>query len=141
VETLRPVAIRELGPRRHLIDFGQNINGWVRLTDLGPANTQLTLTYGEALDAGGDVTQRNVSHADRFPERPFQTDVVISAGDETPFEPRHSTKGFRYMQLEGHDGPLPPEAVTAIVVHSQLTRAGDFSCSDERLNRLHAAVD
>jgi alpha-L-rhamnosidase len=141
VEELKPVAIRELQPGRHVVDLGQNINGWVRLTDLGPADAELRLTHGEALDADGDVTQRNVSHADRFPERPFQTDVVVSAGDGSIFEPRHSTKGFQYVRIEGHPGPLRPEAVTGVVVRSVLQPAGGFSCSDERLNRLHAAAD
>jgi hypothetical protein len=36
-------------------DLGQNINGWTRLGDLGPAGTELTLVHGEALDAAGDV--------------------------------------------------------------------------------------
>ncbi len=138
---LRPVEIRELCPGRHVVDFGQNINGWGRLSDLGPAGAELTLVYGEALDADGDVTQRNISHADRFPERPFQTDVVVSAGDGAVFEPRHSTKGFQYVRVEGHPGPLRPEAITAIEVRSTLAPAGGFACSDERLNRLHAAAD
>ncbi len=141
IQELRPMSIREIALQRHVIDFGQNINGWVRLTDLGPIDTRLTLVYGEALDASGDVIQSNVSHADRFPDRPFQTDIVISAGDGSTFEPRHSTKGFRYVRLEGHAGALGTEAVTAVVVHSALDRAGDFACSDERLNRLHAAID
>jgi alpha-L-rhamnosidase len=141
IEEVHPVSIRELAPQRHVVDFGQNINGWVRLAGLGPAGSKLTLVYGEALDAAGDVTQHNVSHAERFPERHFQTDVVISAGDETVFEPRHSTKGFRYIRLENHAGKLLPESISAIVVHSELTRAGDFTCSDERLNRLHSAID
>jgi alpha-L-rhamnosidase len=138
---LRPMEIRELRPDRHVVDFGQNINGWVRLSDLGPAGAELTLVYGEALDPDGDVTQRNISHADRFPERPFQTDVVVSAGDGAVFEPRHSTKGFQYVRVEGHPGPLPPEAITAVEVRSTLAPAGGFACSDERLNRLHAAAD
>lgn len=141
VGELRPANIRQLGAARHVIDFGQNINGWVRLADTGPAGTKLTLVYGETLSADGDVTQDNVSHADRWPERPFQTDVVISAGEGTPFEPRHSTKGFRYVRLEGYEGTLVPDAITAQIVHSELVRAGDFTCSDERLNKLHAAAD
>ena len=135
-EQLRPVVIRELRPGHHVIDFGQNISGWVRLSDLGPEGAELRLVYGEALDADGDVTQSNISHADRFPERPFQTDVIISAGDGTAFEPRHSTKGFQYVRVEGHPGPLRPEAITGVVVRSGLERAGGFSCSDQRLNRL-----
>jgi alpha-L-rhamnosidase len=141
MEELSPVSVREIAPGRHVVDFGQNSNGWVRLDDLGPAGRTLTLVYGEALDAGGDVTQRNVSHEDRFPDRPFQTDVVTSAGDGSSFEPRHSTKGFRYVRVEGHPGPLAAGAITSVVVRSDLQPIGGFHCSDERVNRLHAAAD
>ena len=140
VEELAAAGVREVAPGRHVADFGRNSNGWVRVTDLGPAGTTLTLRYGETLDAGGDVNQSAISHADRWPDRPFQTDVVTSAGDGTVFEPRHSTKGFRYVSIEGHPGPIAPSSLTSVVVHSQLRRVGDFSCSDERINRLHDAA-
>ena len=37
VEELRPVSVTELRPGVHVVDLGQNINGRVRLIDLGPA--------------------------------------------------------------------------------------------------------
>ncbi len=145
VQELPAVSVRELAPGRHVVDFGQNGHGWVRLTDLGPAGTTLTLTHGEALDASGDVTQRNVEDSPFAPPRavpvPFQTDVVTSAGDGSVFEPRHSTKGFRYVRVEGHPGPLDPASLTSVVVHTDLRRIGDFACSDERINRLHKAAE
>jgi alpha-L-rhamnosidase len=141
IEELRAVSVREIAPGRNVVDFGQNSNGWVRLTDLGPAGARTTIVYGEALDTTGDVTQDDISHSDRFPDRSFQTDVVVSAGDGSVFEPRHSTKGFRYVRVEGHEGPLDPASITSVVVHSALRRIGGFTCSDDRLNRLHAAAE
>lgn len=145
IEELRAVSVREIGPKRHVVDFGQNSNGWVRLRDLGPEGTTLTLSYGEWLDPSGDVTQENIRDsafsAARGAASPFQTDVVISAGDGSAFEPRHSTKGFQYVRIEGHSGHLDPETVTSVVVHTDLLRIGSFECSDERINRLHRAAD
>ena len=51
VQEVRPVDVRRIDAGRQVVDLGQNINGWVRLTDLGPADTELTLVHGEALDA------------------------------------------------------------------------------------------
>ena len=56
------------------------------------------------------------------------------------FEPRFTTHGFRYVRVEGHPGPLGTGDVTGVVVHSDLRRLGWFSCSDDRVNRLHEAV-
>src|SRR6185436_4269186 len=145
IEDLRPVSIRELAPRRWVVDFGQNSNGWVRLRKLGPSGTQITLTYGEALDRDGDVTQANIasgvsSAADESVT--FQVDTVISAGsDDDVFEPRHSTKGFQYVRVDGHPGPLQIDDITSIVVHTDLRRIGSFACSDERINRLHRVAE
>jgi alpha-L-rhamnosidase len=141
VEELPAVRVTELAPRHHVVDFGQNTNGWIRLTDPGPAGTELSITYGEWVDPSGDVTIDNVSMAPFSAARDepltFQTDRVVSAGDGSWFEPRHSTKGFQYVRIEGHPGPLDPGSVTSVVVHSDLDRVGDFSCSDERIDRLH----
>jgi alpha-L-rhamnosidase len=142
IEELPAVSVTELAPGRHVIDFGQNSNGWARLTDLGPEGTTITLTYGEALDpVTRDVTQDNIKQAGataahRVP-LPFQTDVVTSAGDDAVFEPRHSTKGFQYVRVEGHPGPLDLGSISSVVVHSDVQRIGGFACSDERINRLH----
>lgn len=55
VRTLRevvPVAITCPRPGTAVIDMGEELNGWLRLTDLGPAGTRLVLMHGEVV--GGD---------------------------------------------------------------------------------------
>lgn len=146
VQELRPVSVTRPFPDRQIVDLGQNISGWVRLTDLGPAGTTLKLTHGEALDADGDVTQDHLAAFDfSDPSRTIPVgmiDHVTSAGHESAvFEPRHTTHGFRYVRVEGHPGRLTPDDVTGVVVHSDLRRTGWFRCSDERVNRLHDIVD
>jgi alpha-L-rhamnosidase len=139
IEELIPVSITELGPGRHLVDFGQNSNGWIRLTDLGPAGTELTITYGEWVAPDGDLTQDHVANAAFTEPRDisFQTDRVVSAGDGSVFEPRHSTKGFQYVRIEGYPGALDPQSIVSMVVHSDFSPLGSFTCSDARINRLH----
>jgi alpha-L-rhamnosidase len=141
VAELRPVSVTPIAPRRWVVDVGQNINGWVRLARLGPAGTAVTLTYGEWLDDQGDVTQDHVAHpasTDVARSVTFQVDRVISAGvDGEVFEPRHSTKGFQYVRVEGIDDELTADDVTAVVVHTDLEPRGRFRCSDERINALH----
>ena len=61
VEELRPVAVTRPAPDRHVVDLGQNINGWLRLRDLGPEGTELTIVHGEFLDPSGDVTQDHLT--------------------------------------------------------------------------------
>ncbi len=144
VAELRPVAVTRLRPGVHVVDLGQNINGRVRLDDLGPAGTTLTLTHGEALDADGDVTTDHLVPNLPIIDEPLtagQVDQVVAAGrDGETFDPRFTTHGFRYVRVEGHPGPLTEDDVTGVVVHTDLEPRGAFSCSDDRLNRLHDAA-
>ena len=146
VGELPAVSVTEVLPGRHIVDFGQVSNGWVRVGDLGPEGTELTIVHGETLlPDGTDVDIASLGGAAQFADGdariPFQTDVVISAGDGATFEPRHSTKGFRYVRVDGYPGSLRPESWTSVVVHNDVAPIGAFSCSDDDLNRLHLAAD
>jgi alpha-L-rhamnosidase len=144
VDVLRPRRVSTLAGDRHVVDLGQNVNGWIRVADPGPAGTEVTLTYGEALDADGDVTQEHIGSFDFVTQTPLplgQIDHVTSDGSATAFEPRHTTHGFQYVRVEGRPGPLTPDDVSGVVVHTDLRRTGWFACSDARINRLHHAAD
>jgi alpha-L-rhamnosidase len=154
MDEIAPADVHPLDSHRQIIDLGRNIAGWLRLTDLGPSGSQLRLTYAEALDESGDVTTHNIDssanaaelslpEAAKMPDGigPLQVDEIVSAGAKTDvFEPRMSTKGFRYLRVEGHPRPLSHEDVRGVVVHSDLRRTGWFECSNERVNRLHEAA-
>jgi alpha-L-rhamnosidase len=144
IEELRPVAVTEPVPGHQVVDFGQNINGWVRLTGLGSAGNEVTLTHGEVLDDRGDVTIEHLISADHATgERlnDIQVDRVV-AGDrpDEGFEPRHTSHGFQYVRVEGLDHELGVDDITGVVVHTDLRRTGWFRCSDDRINRLHEAT-
>ena len=69
-----------------------------------------------------------------------QVDTVIADGLTGGFEPRHTTHGFQYVRVDGHPADLSPDAVTGVVVHTDMRRTGWFACSDDRVNRFHAAA-
>ena len=144
VQQIRPVAVRPVRDGdAFVVDFGQNFSGWVRLARPGPAGGRLTLSHGEWLDGEGDLTTAHLDVDLPIIAEPLplgQVDEVVSAGGDDVFEPRFTTHGFRYVRVEGHPGPLGPDDVTGVVVHSDLRRLGWFECSDDRINRLHEAV-
>ncbi|WP_416416442.1 family 78 glycoside hydrolase catalytic domain [Paenarthrobacter aromaticivorans] len=134
-----PVRIVRLASGRQIVDFGQNLNGWVRLSRLGPTGTAVTLTHGEALDTEGDLT---LTHLDVTTPSGFlgvgQVDHVVSRGVEGDvFEPRHTTHGFRYVAVDGLAEDLTTDDLTAFLVRTDLTPIGSFISGDERINALH----
>jgi alpha-L-rhamnosidase len=96
MDEIAPADIHPLDSHRQIIDLGQNIAGWLKLTDLGPSGSRLRLTYAEALDESGDVTTHNIDstanaaelslpEAAKMPDGigPLQVDEIISAGSKT----------------------------------------------------------
>ena len=144
VQEIRPLAVRPVRDgHAFVVDFGQNFSGWVRLTSPGPPGHRITLSHGEWLDRDGDLTTAHLDVDLPVVPEPLplgQVDEVAPGSGGTVFEPRFTTHGFRYVRVEGHPGPLGTGDVTGVVVHSDLRRLGSFSCSDDRINRLHEAV-
>jgi alpha-L-rhamnosidase len=145
VAELLPVTITRLASGHQVVDFGQNIHGWVRLTRLGAPGETITLVHGEALDGNGDVTQDHLRPLDFRNPGQFlaagQVDEVTGSGAlGEVFEPRHTTHGFQYVSVRGLAANLVPEDITACLVQTDLEAIGSFTCSDERLNKLHEIV-
>ncbi|BCW71056.1 alpha-L-rhamnosidase [Arthrobacter sp. NicSoilB8] len=146
VEELSPVAITRLGNGNQIVDLGQNINGWIRLSRLGAPGKTVALVYGEALGADGDVSLEHLRpHDFRNPGQFLgagQVDSVVAAGARGEvFEPRHTTHGFRYIAVQGLDADLEPADIVGCMVQTDLERLGTFKCSDVRLNKLHDIVE
>ena len=131
-EALRPAAIWSSPSGRTLVDFGQNLVGWLRFTIQGEAGTEIIVRHGEVLEHGelGVRPLRSAKATDRF---------VLSGGEDR-FEPTKTYHGFRYAEISGWPGELATDSLEAVVVHSDLRRTGHFECSDPMLNRLHANV-
>lgn len=143
---LVPVSITRLPNGHQVVDFGQNLHGWIRLTQLGAPGETVALEYGEALGPDGDVTRDHLRPHDFRSPGAFlaagQVDTVAASGAPGEvFEPRHTTHGFRYVSLQGLAADLAPADITACLVRTDMERIGTFSCSDERLNKLHGIVE
>ncbi|QHC65670.1 family 78 glycoside hydrolase catalytic domain [Rathayibacter sp. VKM Ac-2759] len=131
IEELAPVEILTTPAGRTVVDFGQNVSGWVRLTASGPAGTTITLRHSEAMIHGeADFeTIRTAAATDRY--------MLRGEGAET-WEPRFTFHGFRYVEVDGWPGELDASALRAIVVHSDMTRTGWLETSNPLLNQLHS---
>ena len=124
-----PVKVWTSPSGKTLVDFGQNLVGWLRVHVQGPAGSAVTVRHAEVLehDELGVRPLRTAVATDRF---------VLSGGADV-FEPTLTFHGFRYAEVEGWPGELDPAALTAVVVSSDLRRTGEFSCSDELVTQLH----
>ncbi|WP_425553309.1 family 78 glycoside hydrolase catalytic domain [Gryllotalpicola koreensis] len=128
-----PVAEVIVSPSgKTILDFGQNLVGWIRVRTSGPAGTEITIRHAEVLENGelGTRPLRSAKATDRY---------VLSGGTDE-FEPTFTFHGFRYAEIEGWPGALSPEAFTAVAIGSELDRIGTMRTSDPLLNQFHENV-
>jgi alpha-L-rhamnosidase len=131
-EEIRPVEIWQSPEGRTLVDFGQNLVGWLKFSVTGEGGQTITLRHAEVLERG-ELGVRPLRTAKA-------TDELILSGGEDFFEPTFTFHGFRYAEVEGWPGELTAESLVAVVVSSELERIGTFECSDPLLNKLHRNV-
>ncbi|WP_327657674.1 family 78 glycoside hydrolase catalytic domain [Streptomyces sp. NBC_00483] len=132
-EELAPATVTKAPDGRHLLDFGQNLVGRLRVTADGPSGTTITLRHAEILQ-DGELATRPLREA-------YSIDTLILSGDgPLTWEPRFTLHGFRYAEVTGWPGELTPDMVTARVHHTDMRRTGWFECSDPLVNRLHDNV-
>lgn len=132
-ETVHPVSIGKSPAGALLVDFGQNLVGWVRLAvhDAKPGDVVI-IRHAEVLED------------DELGVRPLRSakatsTYVLAGGDEEILLPTFTFHGFRYAEITGVVD-LRAADVRAVVLGSKLRRTGWFDSSDERLNQLHRNV-
>lgn len=129
-EVLAPKKIFTTPKGETVIDFGQELTGWVILKARGPEGTRITIDHGEVLDKAGNFYRDNIRGARA------QANYILSGKGLEVFEPHFTFYGFRYIKLTGYPGELRPENFSAVVLHSDMKPTGTFACSDTLINKL-----
>ncbi|MFD7495421.1 family 78 glycoside hydrolase catalytic domain [Streptomyces sp. NPDC059832] len=131
---LRPCSVERVSPGTHVVDFGQNLAGRVRLSVRRlAAGARVVIRHAEVLDGSRRLYTANLRTA-------AATDVLVGDGREhIVFEPRFTYHGFRYAEISGVP-ELTDSDVVAVALHSDTPWAGQFDCSDAELRRLHDCV-
>ncbi|ACL38425.1 alpha-L-rhamnosidase [Pseudarthrobacter chlorophenolicus A6] len=129
---VRPVEVFTSPGGKTLVDFGQNLVGWLRFTVQGEAGRTITVRHAEVLE-DGELGARPLRSAKA-------TDTFILSGGRDSFEPTKTFHGFRYAEVTGWPGTLTADDLEAVVVHSYLERIGTFECSNDLVNQLHRNI-
>jgi alpha-L-rhamnosidase len=132
-EVITPVEIITSPSGKTVVDFGQNITGWVRISVEGDPGTAITIRHAEVLLDGELCVEplRSARATDKY---------VLKGGGRETWEPRFTFHGFRYGEVSGWPGTPRLADIAAVVVHSDMERTGWFECSDEMVNQLHSNI-
>ena len=122
-----------------VLDFGQNIAGYVAFSLDAVVGQRIFLRFGELLDKDGEFTQKNIQLSRKGVTTPLQQVEYFCAEGRNDYKTSFAVFGFQYVLVET-EVPFRPEDFTAIAVYSDLEQTGCFSSSHALLNRLFDAT-
>lgn len=140
---ISPVNMRSFGDTVYVYDFGVNMSGVCTLSINGEKGTKVDLQHGELLKDNGRLEMRNLDiYYKPLPGLAFQTDTYILDGEQGTFTPDFTYHGFQYVEVRS-DRPvkLTKESLTAQFIHTAVPPVGNFSCSNELLNKIWKAAN
>lgn len=133
-ETLRPAAITNPKPGMYMVDFGQNFYGVVRVKVHGPAGTRVQMRTAFTRKPDGTIKMEDNRSA-------RSTDVyVLKGGGEEVWAPRFRGQGLHYAEVTGFPGVPTAANFEGLVVHTDMEQAGEFTTSNELINRIYLNV-
>ncbi len=134
-ETFTPVRIFTTPKGEQVLDFGQNLVGWVTIKVKGKAGDTVTISHAEVLDKAGNFYTDNLRLAKS------EDNYILDGNGEETFEPHFTWHGFRYVKVEGYPGTLQPGNFTAVALYSDMKPTGTFTSSNPMINQLQHNIE
>lgn len=135
-ERISPRAVFTTPAGETVVDFGQEVTGYVEISAEGRSGDRIRLSHAEVLDKGGNFYTENYRSAKAGY-------LYLCRDGKQTYKPKLTFFGFRYIRVdEFPGGPQAADAsnFTAIAVHSDLLRTGRLQSSDPFLNRFFENV-
>ena len=133
-ERIAPMELIITPKGEKVIDFGQNMAGYVEVRIKGERGSKIVMTHAEVLDTDGNFYNENYRSAE-------SKNTYVLSGGEDVFKPTFSFQGFRYIRLDEYPfEEVDLDSFTAVAVYSNIKRTGYFSCGNEKINQLYHNV-
>ena len=134
---LEPKSVTETAPGTFLVDLGQNMVGWLRLSVPGEIKGTLTIRHAEMLAGDGSFYTTNYRGAQCVDV--YRLDGTAAGPVE--LEPHFTWRGFRFAEVSGLPPGSPPPQAVGVVLGSDLPRAGTFTCSNPMVSQLQRNIE
>ena len=132
-ETVYPRASFRTPRGEWVIDFGQNLTGYMALDFTARAGEKLSLSTAEVLDRDGNFYTGNYRSARS------QLHYVCREGHQC-YKPRFTFFGFRYLRIDEAPEGFSADQLHAVVLHSEMNRTGWLESGDPLLNQLFSNI-
>ncbi len=132
--TLSPAQELTTPKGERVLDFGQNLTGYVRMRARGARGEQVQLSFAEVLDREGNFYTENMRSAKN------SILLTLNGEGEIEYAPTFSFQGFRYVRLDQCPQCMSAQDFTAVVVHSAMEQTGRFTCGVDLVNQLYQNI-
>ena len=116
-----------------VLDFGQNMTGYMVFDLEAHAGEKLYFSTAEVLDKEGNFYTSNYRSARS------KLHYICREGKQT-YRPRLTFFGFRYLRLDEAPEGFSASQVRSVVLHSEMKRTGWLESSDPLLDRLFSNI-
>ncbi len=153
VETIKASRVEAYPQGGWVIDMGRNFTGWLEISlPPVPKGSTVLLEYSDQMepDKPAPGTAAAPAAAPAKPGRggnptvfPFtfnQRDEVVGSGGAVTFRSRFNYHGFRYVRVVGLEAAPAASAVRGYLIRTAYGRAGEFTSSNQLLNRIYEMV-
>ncbi len=118
-KTLRPKTITRLENGNHFVDFGEEISGWVRLSNIeGQEGQEIDIMFNGNLYSGDNK-------------------YICSGQGQESYAPRFNWFVFSGVEISNWPGELSPENITAEAVNTYIEATAHFETSNPLFNDIN----
>lgn len=135
LKELVPQGIFKSPSGNWIVDFGQNIAGWVQIKVNEKEGRHIKMIPTEALTQKGDDIYPGSTGGGANGMKQLLEYICNGNGSET-WEPRFTYHGFRYVEIAGLSTKPNRESIKAILLATDVQQKGSFTCSDSLLNKM-----
>ena len=132
-ERIKPLSYIITPKGEKVIDFGQNMTGYVEFKVNAKSGDRVKISHAEILDNEGNFYTENYRGAKS------NIEYICTDGIQI-YKPSHNFYGFRYIRLDEYPCDVNLDDFTAIVVHSDIKRTGFLHSGSEILNKFFSNV-
>ncbi len=128
-ERIKPISYIVTPKGERVIDFGQEVSGYVEFCVNAKAGDKVKISHAEVLDKFGNFYTENYRSAKA------KLEYICRDGEQT-YKPHLTFFGFRYIRLDEYPGEVDLDNFTAVTVYSDIKQTGHFACSNKKLNKF-----
>lgn len=123
MERIKPKKVDKIDDGHYLVDFGEEITGWLKISDINGVE-------------GQRIAMRYLSN-DGISETTGSNSYISNGKGLESYAARFTWFVFRYVELTNWPGELDPSQLTAEAVYTHIKTTGKFETSNQLLNDIN----